>query len=191
MQPEENKIIAGLNHQSGDANGTFTTPQKEECCSKCNSWTASTTIMACSDTACICHSTPTHEEKEYQVQIDPCGYCGKKDYKIEGKTLIRTCCGEEKESWEKEFEKVVRPFGAKGTLCLVPEINQSYKVWALEQREQEIKSFIRCLLHSQATQIATDIEKMGKTVCEKDCEPTCCASAVFKDIQKIMGRFIK
>lgn len=44
--------------------------------------------------------------------------------------------------WEAEFEEVVRPFGAKGNLFLVPDINNSCEMWVITQVEGPIKKFL-------------------------------------------------
>ncbi len=44
--------------------------------------------------------------------------------------------------WEERFEETVRPFGAKGIVALVPEINSSCEFWMLHQIEKPIKDFI-------------------------------------------------
>lgn len=55
-------------------------------------------------------------------------------------------------NWEERFEEVVRPFGGKGTLFLVPDIDASCEVWAITQKEDDIKHFIRTELENTRIQ---------------------------------------
>ena len=66
----------------------------------------------------------------------------------------------QKKEWEKEFDEVVRPLGAKGTVCLVPEINQSCEFWMLHQVEPAIKDFITRLLHSRNESLVEKVETL-------------------------------
>lgn len=66
--------------------------------------------------------------------------------------------------WEKRWEEIVRPFGKTGGLFLVPQIDRSCQFWAIEEKENEIKTFIHTLLkdHLPKDVVRSKLEGMRK-----------------------------
>ncbi len=65
-------------------------------------------------------------------------------------------------NWKEQFEEVIRPFGLRGELMMVPHIQNHSKIWAMERKEEEIIDFIETLLAEHRKDLADKVKAMLK-----------------------------